>query len=1669
MTSPATSSEKRTRAARPLGRFLLALLLLIVLLVLLLRLPPVATSLTNRIMASIPTFQNAQIEVGRVTGGLLSGAKLSGVIIRSNSGDTLLTANTLSVRYNLRSLARRSFEISMLEIDGLVLAATQLPDSTWDFVRAFEAEATENPIVLRVGDLQIRNSVGVVQPLEKNTVTMDRLTARIFDLRVPGEITANIDSLSARVVTGDIDGELRMHAAYANSLLVLQSATFATQRSDVRAEGQARLPLPAPKRYPPDETFRFQIDASSLALSDATEFAPWLNPEGSASGSVTIAGSAASVGVEIDAVAGGGNIWTGFVLENANGIFGEATLTNVNPNLLLANETGVESITGSGRIDVRGSEIRAMGGSVNGALQNIQLADGRSGRADFELRGREGFWSGNTTLGVGAGNATLAVNADLANTNTPASAKGYFSNLDLALVSQRLASSLTGHLDINGDLTPAGGARLRSTISITPSTLGQYAIDEGIVRTSTRGGITKVNLESQVDGRPLVAAIEYQADRRRLNISTLSTDSLEVGRIWNSKIPVVVSGRSQGVVDLAKTTGALLVDLQGSSYGKYRVDSTKARVEWDAKALTADGSGFLGPGNFDYLVEFDIPSKLYTATGDFEDMNVVDILNSDIAKTEADGRYWVRSLPGKQPHLNYTVELDQSVLNDEVIETGRITGTIDGLVNTLDGRVRIGKEDQSFAAQIVVNRVESGEPVKPPTIRLTGATFSNLNVGPMIGIPTLETGLNVRSTVLEDREVLSILPSSTINGLRIDEGWIEWVPTDSMSVATWQTVSNGRSSSGTLHLDGYNRLHSLDARFDSTDVAALIGLDSVASAVTGSIDLKKVGNGWDLLATSSKGRLGDLDMQNLSVDGTLRDSLLTFRSLELISNALDVSGGGQLALASAPAATPLVLDVNAKNLHLLQPLLRSSPDLHGRGIAKITFDSDGNSNLLDVNIESETESLAYGDFVTGATSFYADVLVNKNWEIDEAEFSGNVLQFSTPSIAVRNTNILGSIADDSLKIEVIPTMDRRRRGYLFGTMNLSDSVRTFLVNNLDMQVDADTWSLLQPAEISLDDKWEIRNMLIFTDDQQIAVDGLIDLNGEQSLLLTLENIRIGGFADLMKLSGLDGTLNGYIDLTGHANAPVMIGDLGLDIQNKSRDVGHLQLDLSYEDLRLTLDGIIEHEDGSVLTAVGYLPVDLRLSSSQGQTESGVRVSARTATADSEVNFKLIADEFASDWLEPFFDPTIVNVVGGKLTADIDVTGTVDSPELAGTATVSNGRLGLPVFGRVYEPITAELTFNGDEIAIEHAEIRSGQGELLADGVVKLTQLNLGDVDISLSAENFFAVDNSLYRGRVSADLLMSGTTKSPYLSGYVQVIEGDLFLNDEIEEFEPVKLGEDDLRELERVFGKQVTASDTTTFDFYKALTLDVNVELERNTWLRSNANPKMNVQLYGDLDAQKESGGDLELYGPVDAIAGRSKVEAFGKKFVIDRGSVVYNGPVADPVLDIQASYDVKRRSDENRVVITLNASGTLDDLELTLDSDPTMDQTNILSYIAFGRPASESLQLGGGTGGTLAADLAIGRLTGFLEGLAGSELGLDVVEIEQDGLDTRLTAGKYIHPRVFLAVSQALSLRDESATSSESSPREITLELEVVKRLLLRLTQRESISVNLLWQYAY
>ncbi|MEX1054489.1 MAG: translocation/assembly module TamB domain-containing protein, partial [Rhodothermales bacterium] len=450
-------------------------------------------------------------------------------------------------------------------------------------------------------------------------------------------------------------------------------------------------------------------------------------------------------------------------------------------------------------------------------------------------------------------------------------------------------------------------------------------------------------------------------------------------------------------------------------------------------------------------------------------------------------------------------------------------------------------------------------------------------------------------------------------------------------------------------------------------------------------------------------------------------------------------------------------------------------------------------------------------------------------------------------------------------------------------------------------------------------------------------------------------------ADLLGYRGMQGVVTGALILTGPAEAPNLSGSLSADLASFDQDVGDLRLTLDYRELRLNMNARLEHVDGSTLTARGYLPLDLRVTRFSDRGLVGGMI-------DESVRLTVVADSFNVGWIDPFLDPDVVSQFEGRLEGTFEVSGTVSQPIVDGSAQFVQGRIGLPELGITYHDIAATFVLSQNDVDVSDFQIRSGDGTLTGRGAINLTELTLGEFNVDLTARNFLAINSTEYEFVIEGDMVLSGTTKQPVIRGSLELVRGEILVTDETTspELEIVQLTMADIQTVEQRFGLHIEEADTTTFSLYNALALDLDVRMERDLFLRSNVNPIMNIQFRGDIDLTKDHMQDVRVFGTIQVVPQHSSIVQFGKRFELTSGTLTFNGPPEDPYIDFAARYSVRTLpgSAESGVAITLSVRGRMsEELDLTLGSENPagLDQTNILSYLATGRPASESLHLGG------------------------------------------------------------------------------------------------------------
>ncbi|MEZ5542864.1 MAG: translocation/assembly module TamB domain-containing protein [Pseudomonadota bacterium] len=184
--------------------------------------------------------------------------------------------------------------------------------------------------------------------------------------------------------------------------------------------------------------------------------------------------------------------------------------------------------------------------------------------------------------------------------------------------------------------------------------------------------------------------------------------------------------------------------------------------------------------------------------------------------------------------------------------------------------------------------------------------------------------------------------------------------------------------------------------------------------------------------------------------------------------------------------------------------------------------------------------------------------------------------------------------------------------------------------------------------------------------------------------------------------------------------------------------------------------------------------------------------------------------------------------------------------------------------------------------------------------------------------------------------------------------------------------------------------------------------------------------KLHGDVVVVDVPGQPANASGELSISDGR--YEAYGQQLAIRTGRLLFaGGVVTDPGVDIEAV-----RKPATDILVGVKARGKLRSPTFTVFSEPSMSQSEQLSWLVLGRPLeggtsdsersqlqTAALMLGMSGGESLGKRL--GEELGFDEVTVGSEPGADVSQ-------AALLVGKYLTPELF--VSYGIGLFDPVST---------------------------------------
>jgi translocation and assembly module TamB len=373
------------------------------------------------------------------------------------------------------------------------------------------------------------------------------------------------------------------------------------------------------------------------------------------------------------------------------------------------------------------------------------------------------------------------------------------------------------------------------------------------------------------------------------------------------------------------------------------------------------------------------------------------------------------------------------------------------------------------------------------------------------------------------------------------------------------------------------------------------------------------------------------------------------------------------------------------------------------------------------------------------------------------------------------------------------------------------------------------------------------------------------------------------------------------------------------------------------------------------------------------------------------------------WLEARIPA--IKKLKGSMVGDIQLSGQLEHPQIIGDIRLQNTRFDLPETDTSIEQLNLNIQANGLEKANINGRLKAGEGTLNISGQASLPQEGQWQANLNLKGQQLAFMDTYEIQGVVSPDLNIQASPDVVRVKGTLTVPETTVTLNElpqsaVYESDDVIIVGQSpQARRLQKQHKKQQS--------------LPMNIEPDVSIILGD----KVNFSGFG-LETRLQ--GRLRIIQPHNVIIAQGNLKtvdgvykAYGQELTIERGNLVFNGPVSNPGLDLQAV----RENDE--ITAGIRLTGTVNKPKSQLFSIPTMSQNDILSYLLTGRRFSEAS--GSESAMLLNAVTSLGVSGG--ESIArqlGSSVGLDSVNIKsgKDGTlnSSELELGKKLGANLYL-----------------------------------------------------
>ncbi len=846
---------------------------------------------------------------------------------------------------------------------------------------------------------------------------------------------------------------------------------------------------------------------------------------------------------------------------------------------------------------------------------------------------------------------------------------------------------------------------------------------------------------------------------------------------------------------------------------------------------------------------------------------------------------------------------------------GRFTGflrafTAQGRANTALGDLRT---DISYERDTITDRIYLSGRAATTSFRL-GALLGTSTIGPMAANVRLKangTSLQAMKVDLDGEFPLFTINGKTVTGITAN-GHLE------------RNLFNGElhARSQDLFLD-FKGLADLRKRWPEVDFAAKVhhadlralGFVDRPGYSALNVDIKAKGR------LSPDSLLGRMELSGISycdadVEYDLGDVVLVsdrsdgVNSLRLDADFAEAEVLGTFLPTRLPAAIAHVVysvfpslreDViykHSEQAFTYRVIARRADELLDLFVPGLAIDSGArvtgsfSTRTFDLDMTASIPHMRYGSLALDSLELIADKT------LDLLAFSArSTRQQLKDSLWFGGTAITGKAYQDELEIELGWTTSNTGTN---GDLELLGEVRGMRSISLDLLPSSlyfgrGAWKNTEASRITIDSSTVVVDSLVLVNaDQRIMFHGVVAKDPEQAMGFALDNVDLLNLAPLFEGPVLNGTVGGVGRVFDLYGAPYVDSQLHADsIKVNGIVVGDIRFDAKWLEGQgaLDLNGVLTRGPIKALDFTGRM---------------GIK-------DDNELAMLLIMDRFDLSLVNHYL-PGGISDIGGEVTGNVALTGTLGAPELNGKVEVVNAGLRIDYLNTRYT-FSNTVNIAPDMFTVDNAVVHDEEGNSGKMGATVIhDRLKNWNYDIWGSISRVLVLNttedlNPLYYGRAygSGDFGVSGYEGSLEINVDARTAPGtDIhFPVGGSTEVSPIGFVQ---------FNDPDSTAEEAEVDL-SGVSLNMNIDVTPDARMELIFDPTvgdiMSGRGRGNIRMGVTPAGEFSMTGQVELTEGDylfTLRNVVNKRFqVVPGGRIVWYGDPFDAQLDLQAVYKLR------------------------------------------------------------------------------------------------------------------------------------------------------------------